>query len=315
MPKELTHFFMAEKTAAALRETRLGRAASRHPNALLYGSVYPDILYYSAQELPGGLHGIPNRLHGKGHPIDVVRLQAGLAKELPDNTIRQALLLGIICHISLDATIHPLVGYLTEGSATRSPKRRTQATQRHRALESLMDMVVCPERIGATRYSLETIGGATGKRFIPELPMHALAAEANTSQAITTQAHRSSWKSYARLQKLCSSRILSRICYALAPALPDKAREIILLLYAPQLQNHSPLLGGTIEFQHPESGEVFNKTLNELLQDAVTTAVRTADQVETFLNGGAFPERLPNPHAGVHGDLKHFGSPPVPQLF
>ncbi|WP_147821982.1 zinc dependent phospholipase C family protein [Salidesulfovibrio onnuriiensis] len=315
MPKELTHFLMAEKTAEDLALSRLGGAGRAQRHALLFGSVFPDILYYSARRLPDGIPGLPERMHGKQGGLDFLRMQADLLREQPENQTRAALLLGMICHVSLDETLHPLVGYFTESSPAPTTQQRSLITQRHRALESLIDMVLCPERIGSKKFSLKTIGGQDARRFLADLPLADMAREAATTVDTLTRAFASSWTSYRRLQRLCVSQLLARCAYGIGHLLPDAAREIIALLYAPQLRGQAGILGGTVQFRHPETGESVAAPLAKLMDKAVVRAAQLAGETEEYLKGGSFPAALPNPCAGLCGELRFFADPPVPRLF
>ncbi len=315
MPKELTHFLMAEKTAESVRETKLGKAAAANRNALLFGAIFPDILYYTSKPLPDGIASIPHRMHGKEGGLNFIRMQADLLTEQPDNDVRAALLLGMICHVSLDETMHPMVGYLTEGSGNKTAKGRTLATQRHRALESLMDMVLCPERIGDGDYRLKTIGGDHGNRFLEDLPMAALGEAAATTREEMSNAHRKCWRSYDRLQRLCAFRNLSNAAYAAGYLLPDKPREFITLLYVPCFSRQESILTGNIEFKHPATGQNFTETLSGLMDKAVAKTAAVAQEIEAALHGGPFPAELPNPGNGLLGELKFFAPEPAPRLF
>lgn len=314
MPKELTHFLVAEKAAAHLREIPLGHAAAREPDALLFGSIFQDVLYYTVSGHASGVAGIPDLFHKAETGLNCVRLQADLLREQPGNAVRGALLLGMLSHVCADAALHPLITYLTGDYDDPHPMRRSRARQHHRALESLLDMILCPEGVGNRRYALRRIGGWHGNRFSEALPLEGMAHASGVSLPVISSAMRSSWHNYAALQWLASSRPVAQAAFAMRPLLPRSVREITALFYAPQLLPQADPLAKDIDYRHPETGRREQTTLVALVDAAVAETVRLGRALEAFLRGEAYPEDIPASDVGVKTSLTHFAPAPFPRL-
>ena len=159
MPKELIHFKIALKTAERLTESRLGKSLDAHPHGLLLGAVLHDALFYSISSKAHPLIHLAHRFHGAdGHDTyTLLRLQAEHAAQAKEPDLPTAILVGMASHLAADATLHPLVWHLSGHYFSPDQRTRSNARQRHRALESLMDMVACPEMIGRPLFSIRRL--------------------------------------------------------------------------------------------------------------------------------------------------------------
>jgi hypothetical protein len=243
MPKDLIHFAVAERTAARLAATRY--APSLAPgHGLLLGAVFHDALFYATP--PGGvpLERLAHRLHGADgeDTFTLIRIQAEHAAEA-ETLLARSLLVGMVSHLYADAVMHPLVWHLSGDYYSPIPAEKTAARQRHRALEALMDMLVCPGMLGRSRYSLRLMLRRC-PRILDGLPMARLGSMASMTPSAATSALGRAWATYAIFQAAYSNRLLARTAYTLRPALPGPAAELAALFYAPRQPGRTHGSGG-----------------------------------------------------------------------
>ena len=323
MPKELIHFKTAEKTVARLADTRFAKALDAHPRGVLLGAVLHDALFYGATPRALPMAWLGHRIHGaRGEDTYVLlRLQARHAADAPDRDLAAALLVGMASHLWADTVMHPMVWHLTGNYYAESRREKSLARQRHRALESLMDMTACPEMIGRPAYRIRNQLASLGPALYEALPLDGMAVLANIRPAKAGPALASAFRVFARFQSLFPARGLARTLYAASAWLPDTAREIAALFYAPQWLDQADRVAGTISYHDPVSDEVREESLDELMD-------RAADRTETLcrrLEPAVFdradrvlPEAGPSLDSGRTGtgtrDMRHMADQLFPKL-
>jgi len=323
MPKELIHFKIAERTADLLRETRFASCLDAHPHGLLLGSVFHDALFYGVTPSAIPLEKLTHKLHGADgqDTFTLIRLQAEHAASAKDKTLPSAMLVGMISHVFADAIMHPLVWHFTGDYYAADKGGRSRARQRHRAMESLMDMVACPEMLGSSRYSLRLLLRHLTKELATGTPLNNLAKLADISPQKAKKGLRSAWRIFAGFQSLYPIKPLARSLFAMLPWLPKPAAEIATLFYAPQFMAQADAISGKIEFRHPVTGEEKTTTLAELIESAANQASELCRTLETGIFDGAaidLPEVGPSMDAGLSGvstkDMRHYVATPFPKL-
>jgi hypothetical protein len=320
MPKDLIHFAVAERTAARLAATRY--APSLAPgHGLLLGAVFHDALFYATP--PGGvpLERLAHRLHGADgeDTFTLIRIQAEHAAEA-ETLLARSLLVGMVSHLYADAVMHPLVWHLSGDYYSPIPAEKTAARQRHRALEALMDMLVCPGMLGRSRYSLRLMLRRC-PRILDGLPMARLGSMASMTPSAATSALGRAWATYAIFQAAYSNRLLARTAYTLRPALPGPAAELAALFYAPQLMRQADALTGPVTFLHPATGQPHTASLDELMDQAADRAAALCRRLEPAVFDSArldLDDAGPSMDAGLPAvstrEMLHFASPPFPRL-
>ncbi|WP_319472072.1 zinc dependent phospholipase C family protein [uncultured Pseudodesulfovibrio sp.] len=323
MPKELTHFKIAERTATRLGDTRFSAALSRCPQGLLLGSILPDVAFYGVLPTCRPIRSLGNTIHGSGNndTFALVRVQARHAQAMTDKELPSALLVGLISHILADAVFHPMVWYFTGDYHASDKTRASKAQQRHRALESLMDMVLCPEMIGRKQYSMREHLRQCPDLFATGLPTRELATMADSSPQQMTSALNTAWRTFATMQQASAIRPLSAALFALFPILPGSIREIATLFYAPQLMRQSSMVTGHISFLHPKTGKKICMTAEEMMNEAADRAAALCRRIEPAVFDNepiALPETGPSMDADFSGNPAppnaYFADPPLPLL-
>lgn len=323
MPKELIHFKTALKTAEILSETRFSSCLNAYPHGLLLGSVVHDALFYGVNKHARPLNQLAHQLHGVDgqDTFTLLKIQAKHAAAALDNELATALFVGMASHVFADATMHPMVWHLSGDYFDVDPKTKSQTRQRHRALESLMDMVICPEMIGRPLFSIKRLLTRLENDLYKALPIEHMAELASTSSEELRAGLSHAFTVFATLQGLYLKPTLSRTFFALSPLLPRQAKEIITLFYAPQLMRQAEKIRGKIKYQHPVTGKPFNKSIKTMMDEAATRASLLCQSMEEtifldkpFIQKGFGPS-LDSGKPGISTrHMRHFANPPFPML-
>lgn len=180
MPKEITHCLFAEKAVYSLAasEFPVRRAAGREllflfekqKEALLFGSVAPDIFYYDIAvpwEKTGTANGAlwGDLIHGaRGedtlrHVREMLRvlkepplqapLTGGRALSRDEHSLLMLFVMGYLAHVALDTLLHPFVYYYSGNYYAEDEREKRRAEARHRAIETIYDLWNL-ERFGTT---------------------------------------------------------------------------------------------------------------------------------------------------------------------
>jgi hypothetical protein len=323
MPKELIHFKIAETTAARLAGTRFEPCLRHCPAGLLLGSVLHDVFFYAALPRALPMAKVGHRIHGAGgeDTYALLRLQARRAAAGPERNLPATLLIGLAAHLEADTVMHPMVWHLTGDYYAPTPKEKSLARQRHRALESLMDMVACPEMLGRPLYLVRNQVLSLGPALFDALPVDGLADMAGIAPARAASALSSALGLFGRLQGLFPRRGLARTLHAASPWLPNAAREIAALFYAPHWLAQAGLVEGAIRWADPLSGEPQESTLALLMERAADRAAALCRRLEPMVFDGA-PGPLDGPgpslDSGSPGSattaMHHVAAHPIPKL-
>ncbi|MDR3578869.1 MAG: zinc dependent phospholipase C family protein [Oryzomonas sp.] len=295
MPKELTHWLLAERSLARLEDTSRVSALI-HENRALYlaGAVLPDTLMHLFQ----GQHGptalaLAHRFHDAGGNsyAPLIRIEeAHGAEGLPAGL--QACLLGVLSHMQADIVFHPFV-FAQSG---------LRDIGRHYRVETAIDChfsrqgVVFPAKrldtlmTPAIRAELVT---AVALLFDPEgsVPRRAL--------------ERALWL-HCRIQAMydCTPwKLVARLLACLPVPLFRHARQ----LFHPLVRsgNDPGELFGT--WRHPVTGEERNETPDELAKDAVMRTVVLFERIGAL---GCLKDALAAPPGenlltGLYGVRQH----------
>ena len=138
MPKEITHWILAEKALQQLPERyRMKRVIKRHRQLYLIGAVLPDTPYTylfgpgkkKVQDAAIAMHDSPGDSFQPVHAV----LSHYRGKGVPEYV--WALLAGVAAHIMADATFHPMVCYFAGNNYAR---KKTE--MRHSMIETALDL-------------------------------------------------------------------------------------------------------------------------------------------------------------------------------
>jgi len=140
MPKINTHLYFAEKIVKNINDGKLKNVAIKNKRELLVGSIFPDIFFYRMNKK---LFKVSEYIHGKeGNKtnelvFDILDIARG-----EKNEQLLAFVFGYISHMVLDATVHPMIYYLSGNYYDDNNKRQAEAVYQHIRLETMLDKSV-----------------------------------------------------------------------------------------------------------------------------------------------------------------------------
>ena len=140
MPKEISHWLLAEKAFQKLEDSSALKDIIRgHKNLYLIGAVIADTPFYCRIFGPGQASVVrwgevihDNPVNSYAPIVNVIRR----FPHVPDNVL--AFLLGVITHIHADSSFHPMVYYITGNPV--HPEGRETARIRHQTFETFLDI-------------------------------------------------------------------------------------------------------------------------------------------------------------------------------
>jgi hypothetical protein len=257
MPKELTHWLLAERALDALpKSSRLKEIITRYREAYLGGAVLPDTL---AHIFRGPYHptarNLGRRFHNQtGNSYQpLISAEARHPEGLPPALL--ACFLGVISHMEADIALHPYV-YAATGSADIGA---------HYRLETAIDVGFLQQGSAPAQRRLdrllsgpdrEALASAAGLIFDPEgkLPRRALEQSVALHCRFQSLYDRAFWK--------LAVRLLARVC-------GSPFREQRHLFYPLGGVRKGIETGEEKGWRHPETGELWGASLDDLAQQAV----------------------------------------------
>jgi len=321
MPKEIVHWMVAERAGELLSGGPFGPALSRCPSGLRLGAVFHDALFYLRGDHPSGLISLPHRLHGSHgeDSYDLLRLQAAHLHAHKTQPLPTAFFVGLASHVFADATLHPLVYYLTGNYYDADARRRTAAVRRHRALESLLDMVAAGGPDEVREQSLRALVSGLEGPLALACPPESLAALAGCDAKAAQKGLDDALQTYCTMQNLCRMPVLAGLLRDLSGILPASLREIAALFYAPQLYEQQGAVAGRMNYRNPATGDWLYGSLAELMELAARRTARfCASQAPSLTAAGALKDEGSGPtlDMGLPGvpvtQARYFSPNPLP---
>jgi len=281
VPKELTHWHIADRVAATFgpdpandRAGRIARAIETHRPAFLLGSVAYDSPFYALDFANRSLlAALADDLHGVRGEDTFERFRVNFADDAAQLTgTGGAFLAGALTHYAADVTVHPMVNHFCDGSPI--------ASQRHRAFETCLDLYVVSkhgraagtesgmQRIVAMCDAADLVSAAAAFYFPRESVDHLdLARMFRRHAAIRDRFERTSWQLFTRL----------------LGTLPGPLRVLAATFYPGRTTSRriSPAIARffeqPIEYIHPHTGAEASVTTSELIDSVVERAVALID--------------------------------------
>jgi len=301
LPKEVTHWLIAEETAKNLGDNVAGESALTYPSSRAFGAIYPDILFYWPEK--EGKPSPAHYYHGlEGKDSYYLLRQAALhVKDANHPGPWLAFLVGLASHVAADMVFHPLVYYLTGNYEDRDQKNRCRAIVAHRQLECLMDIFFAGRKKLRHMKLKEVVAHL-------ELPFYDLARLDPAVSSIFPQA----LKNFIRLQNLFAHPLLTRGLALFNPLLPESWQMISALFYHRALDRRLSRLNSPLSYLHPVTGEGELVTMKELFHRAVEKGKKMAKEAAFDLSQGrpVFLERGASLSFGMDGEPRYFSPEP-----
>lgn len=290
MPKEITHWLIASAVSSGLRETAFREPLERYGNILKIGAVVHDAPYYYFKGDRDRRFGdLPRKLHGTvddAYELVGALLSFTLERPPAERSPLLAFLVGLVTHLFADALLHPMIFHLTGPYDHPSFREGTVARQDHRRLETLIDMHFAGGYERVKCCSLASVLGAS------EAPLDEIFTNAGTAwlepgrAAGFAEGLASAFRLFAFMQGLFRNPVLGRLSFRFFPIVPSFAREILALVYAPQLARYEAQISGDIRYRHPCSGIEETGRLDDLFRRAVEQSVAFCRGLEPLLDPG-----------------------------
>jgi len=297
MPKEITHWLIASAVSSGLEGTAFREPLDRYGNILKIGAVVHDAPYYYLRGDRDRRFGdLPRKLHGTvddAYELIGALLSYTLERPPGERSPLVALLVGLVTHLFADALFHPMIFYLTGPYDHPSFRRGTIARQDHRRLETLIDISLAGGYARIKGFSLAAFLGAA------EAPLEGIFTHAGTAWLEPGRAEGfaeglvTAFRWFAFMQGLYRNPVLGRLSFWLFPAVPAAAREILALVYAPQLARFGDRIRGELHYRHPCTGREEARSIGALMGTAVEQSIAFCRGLEPLLDPAARrPARL-----------------------
>ena len=303
MPKEATHWAIAEKTAERLGGTALGEAALACPNALKLGAIYPDLPYYltGTGDLAKRAAALGNRYHG-AHGEDTYDLPRALLAgiEESDAPARRAMLVGVASHLCADAAFHPLVYFVTGNYYDPDPARRSKAIRGHRRFEGLLDMVLCGGTEGIRGCNAKQVWEALEEDASTLLPWSVRRQTVEGGAAILAAAS----EKFLEAQPMFGNPVAGLLAAWMTPWLPGHLKELAALFYGRPSAKALEKAGGAFEYRNPATGDPCAASARQLMEKAIDDSAALCAELETALGNGdakTFRRAGPSLNFGIVG--------------
>jgi hypothetical protein len=291
MPKELTHWILADRALAGLKSgSRLRELIQDHHDCYLGGAILPDTLLH----LTRGPHAttalaLANCFHDTtGNSFaPLIRAEQCFPDGLPPATL--ACLLGVVTHMQADIVFHPFVYALTG----------TTAIGRHYRLETDMDIHFLKGNTRPkVRHVADLITPATRSILVDTCSLLF-----DPDSRLPRQKLEQALKLHCRLQGLYN-RAFCKLAVKLAALLAGAPfREQRHLFYPLKCLRKDRFGEGVVEWRHPVNGELQRTSLEQLADE---TVLRIATLFERIEKKGSLADVLSNSPGenlltGMHG--------------
>ena len=291
MPKELTHWILADRALAGLsNDSRLRELIQKHHDCYLGGAVLPDTLLHHVR----GPHAATALALAKQFHDSAGNSYAPLIlaeQRFPDGLPPAVLacLLGVITHMQADIVFHPFVYALTG----------TTGIGRHYRLETDMDVHFLH---GGAQPAVRRMADLVSPATRPVL-VDTCALIFDPGSQLPRQALEQALKHHCRFQGLYDRtfwKLAVRLASLLAGAPYREQRHLFYPLPGTGRVKHE---NNTVEWRHPVSGDPRRTSLEQLADDTVQRCTTLFEHMETVGSLATVLSNSPGENllTGMHG--------------
>jgi hypothetical protein len=269
MPKEITHWILAERTAQRLAGSSLADVIQTNHAAYLGGAVLPDTLLHlfrgphstTALQLADSFHNATGNSHA---PLIQVAISRGGI--LPGDLL--ACLLGVISHMQVDTVFHPYVFALSG----------VNAIGRHYRLETAIDVYLLRPGVTppvrrmthlVTPQTAPLLTDAMAMLFDPNgrLPRVALERALALHCRFQGMYDATAWK-------------IAALILGCLPGSPFREQRQLFYPLRARGPRHRAMIDSVTRWSHPVSGAASNASLDDLAEEAVSRTLALFRRVE-----------------------------------
>jgi hypothetical protein len=290
MPKELTHWLLAERTLCSMHPSDLKEAIRKYRHLYDIGAVVLDSPYYFLTGKDEAVSGLGKKLHGKTG-FNLFHHLAAVLKQFdfrpPDSF--WAFAAGMITHVNVDIAFHPLIFYFSGSNDIADPDVRKAAAARHRKLEAFLDLYLMKDNclindgmlsksFRCMKVSRKALFDYTGRLFFGG-PHHTRA----TAKILGRHAH---------IQPLFKRRTLYRLL-SLINCLPGIHLDPVVASFYPVRERlSSSFFDNRIVYRHPVTGVTHEASILELEQRVIDQNLEIFEKLNRDLNRPAVEKML-----------------------
>lgn len=285
MPKERTHWILADKILDSPGCPELKKIISSNRNLYYVGAVAPDIpLYYLWGREKERIRKAFEKTHGKngGNTLSfLAEFVRNYGNALPPSS--WAFLSGIVCHVMADSQFHPMVIYFCGTSQNANEAERRISSARHNTFETYLDLHYSSKKDllneGLLINSLKNIE-------IPEsLLLDIVRFYLVGMEEFPEDVIRRAIYLHAKIQEAFSSSLAGKIItfLDLIPVLDLK--DFRALFYPDREITSVPFFQKPISYRHPVTGEYRNERVEDIESRVKEEALKIFRVIEEFLTG------------------------------
>ncbi|MBW1686175.1 MAG: zinc dependent phospholipase C family protein [Deltaproteobacteria bacterium] len=283
MPKEISHWLLAEETARRLPDGLIRESIEAYPDLYQLGAVVFDSAFYAvrypkaAEASEAGL-----RLHGINGEDTYEPLKRLLASELAEDPAYEgprggedastlSFIAGCVTHIMGDTHFHPLVNFFSGKYYADDRAQMDRSQKRHRRFEAALDrhfLSVSGIELrngGSLSRTLAASTAAVGDR-LEDLAAGLYYGSGGPSRPAMIPLLRR----HATIQKLFGSPIAASVARAIGALLGGGAAGVAAAFYTSDPPEGYALFRGPIEYRHPNTGEERRESVGELFDRAAS---------------------------------------------
>ena len=335
MPKELSHWIIAELVSKHISPGKIKNSIASHSAYYYLGSVIYDCPFYAFfVDNSDELAKTASKLHGAdgGDTLDPYRrfIRSYLPKDVPPEAL--SFLAGALTHLCTDVNFHPLVNYFSGKYSAARAKERHIAQRRHRQFESLLDLF-----LGATAgtsefklsglYSIKRAGSLAG--LLQKLINDRSRVENIVERFYFGEPRGGSggvWellKRHAQLQRLFPNGFLGSCVRAIGAIAGGGIRVMAATFYPvgilKRLKKNPtttlPFFAHPITYRHPNTGAQIVRSIDELIRMATDESVELINLMQHAADSGSAQDWFGGKKAKSLTHACDVGEFPAPAFF
>ncbi len=278
MPKEITHWTLAEKAVRLADNRFIKEVIANNRFLYLLGAVSPDTPYYQTSPVTTDLYEeVGRRLHGinANGAFEPLAYVAGIYEEITHGAL--AFLLGVISHLVVDGEYHPLIYHFSGNSHSANRNEMLRASYRHRLLETYLDLHYYGDVEPANGYSVYR--AYKGKEMGGDEFFDLLGAFYFDNRA----AHRRHTVNAMRAHcfwQWCFKREWLTYAATLASKISPLVVGHYAALFYPRMKPvRSPFFNGKISYKNHATGSRHMESIKDIEERSINSIVRHFDMV------------------------------------
>ena len=272
MPKDITHWIIAEKVFEKLDNTEMIEIINKYKHLYYIGAISFDIPYYCLGKKSNEFTGISDNLHNPimCSPLGVIsNMLQEYSNEVPEYVI--AFILGTITHIVVDDAFHPLVYNYTGNYFDNDERRRDIAISNHREFESRLDLYFKKTKKLDNSYLM--IKSYFHRNISKNDLLELLCVEYFNNKNIQKKGVYKTLSTYSILQFLFNKKIIYFTLKNINKVFKNRFSKVLTLFYPLENTIDYDFYINQIQYQHPITGEVFSESIIDIEEKAISKTI------------------------------------------